>query len=877
MSNCPKVTGISPKEGAPRTKLTIRGENLGTSQDDIVSVKICDIECLIFTEWHSSQKIITRSPHCVGVGEVIITTKSGGLGLSMIQFRAYEDVIGPTTSSSVWIDESDKYQFDLRRNATPNFTAMSDFAAETTQASKRNISDKTFSKLFPDLSLNNFSHYNDMLSEQFHPMLYLIENFQNSSFDELRKVYNVQLNKCNSKTEDEFNSNAFLKANVMPIMDCLNALNAFYTTYKRDRLEFGAEFTTKLEDYVGKANTEAHSIFDDIIARKDKSDSTRNALNVLQRYRFLFNLPSTIDKGLLRKDYDVVINDYFRAKNLFANSNVKVFRKVYQEVEQRIEKFTLMLKEDFQDFCVTIDEKESTEELRRLIKYLTALEPKSDPAWEGIQLIHETLITKVEHCRELCNPHDTSVDLQEANDQTNLPPKVKYIDDITKLFNAIFIKLFNLGVAYLNGELFVKLAPDTYQNRCTLFKEKIVIKSLKLLCEEYSKVLMIGAKVHASPQIDPYFNWLPYCLRCVVDCYSQVAMLDFPTVRMTSALLLKDLQTFIADLRMYTMNNIFNKTATDVEELCTKETWVCQLDDMYGVRSRLPLLFETKVIEMLQLIRDSVLQIRYPDEGDMFSLHNVKGSFKQLTGNVINAFLKTLGKSTLNPMTSESNIAADNRSLIILCNCSYTINYVLPKLYEAFEKYGFPDVSTVIQKAQRDFKDRENKLLIEFIERKRDQVIGMIEPAMYMFDDWTSIKEMPRDVSYFVKEVIFKLIFTQAEIYQVTPHLVNKTMFAILLAVIEEIKRLYESCIDSLSDAARIQMLIDVNAIDYVFQKTGKYFYPDLKERIDGCRRICNASVHDQTIKRLIDEVTDHFCDSMRLQICCFNFETFDP
>ena len=32
----PNVTGISPKEGPPRTKVTIRGENLGQDAEDLL-------------------------------------------------------------------------------------------------------------------------------------------------------------------------------------------------------------------------------------------------------------------------------------------------------------------------------------------------------------------------------------------------------------------------------------------------------------------------------------------------------------------------------------------------------------------------------------------------------------------------------------------------------------------------------------------------------------------------------------------------------------------------------------------------------------------------------------------------------------------------
>lgn len=35
-----------------------------------------------------------------------------------------------------------------------------------------------------------------------------------------------------------------------------------------------------------------------MLGRKDKADSTRNALNVLQRFKFLFNLPLNIERNI---------------------------------------------------------------------------------------------------------------------------------------------------------------------------------------------------------------------------------------------------------------------------------------------------------------------------------------------------------------------------------------------------------------------------------------------------------------------------------------------------------------------------------------------------------------------------------------------------
>lgn len=48
---------------------------------------------------------------------------------------------------------------------------------------------------------------------------------------------------------------------------------------------------------VGASDT-ADTLFQEVLGRKDKADSTRNALNVLQRFKFLFNLPLNIERNI---------------------------------------------------------------------------------------------------------------------------------------------------------------------------------------------------------------------------------------------------------------------------------------------------------------------------------------------------------------------------------------------------------------------------------------------------------------------------------------------------------------------------------------------------------------------------------------------------
>jgi exocyst complex component 2 len=76
--------------------------------------------------------------------------------------------------------------------------------------------------------------------------------------------------------------------------------------------------------YISESMLEANKLFDEVLARRDRADATRNALGVLLRFKFLFSLPVSIERNIKKGDYDVVINDYARAKNLFSKTDVAV-------------------------------------------------------------------------------------------------------------------------------------------------------------------------------------------------------------------------------------------------------------------------------------------------------------------------------------------------------------------------------------------------------------------------------------------------------------------------------------------------------------------------------------------------------------------------
>lgn len=94
----------------------------------------------------------------------------------------------------------------------------------------------------------------------------------------------------------------FINASLNIIISTMNQLaklimscSIFYATY----LHVSPLFKT------GASNS-ADTLFQEVLGRKDKADSTRNALNVLQRFKFLFNLPLSVERNI-QKVFDNLI------------------------------------------------------------------------------------------------------------------------------------------------------------------------------------------------------------------------------------------------------------------------------------------------------------------------------------------------------------------------------------------------------------------------------------------------------------------------------------------------------------------------------------------------------------------------------------------
>jgi exocyst complex component 2 len=161
-------------------------------------------------------------------------------------------------------------------------------------------------------------------------------------------------------------------------MEQLDTLMFLKDQFETDVKNYGTNPMEKLETAIKESMTEANRLFDDVLARRDRADATRNALSVMQRYKFLFCMPINIERNIKNGNYDLVINDYARVKNLFKNTEVDVFKKVLREIEYRIETLREILRKKLEEVPFSLEEQ------KKIIRNLINLEAEGDPAWDAI-------------------------------------------------------------------------------------------------------------------------------------------------------------------------------------------------------------------------------------------------------------------------------------------------------------------------------------------------------------------------------------------------------------------------------------------------------------------------------------------------------------
>ncbi|KAM6938893.1 exocyst complex component 2 isoform 1-T2 [Lycodopsis pacificus] len=903
----PLVTGISPKEGAAWTKVTIRGENLGTGPVDLIGLSICGHNCLLTAEWMSASKIVCRvGPAKDDKGEIIVTTKSGGLGTSTVSFKLIRpERIGILDQSAVWVEEMNYYDMRTDRNKGISPLSLRPSNPLGIEIDKGKLPQKDIELTFPGMS-------GDFTSENFSATWYLMENHMGSSFENLKIAANNLKKQATKKNEGSL---AYVKGGLSTFFEAQDALAAIHQRLESDGTErVEGSMTQRLENILNRASDTADTLFQEVLGRKDKADSTRNALNVLQRFKFLFNLPLNIERNIQKGDYDVVINDYEKAKSLFGNTEVPVFKKVYAEVEMRIGALRSLLLEKLLQTPSTLHDQ------KRYIRYLSDLHAPGDPAWQCIYAQHKWILQLMQNCRdEFISGQRVGVGALDQEGDTRAaalgrlshtaslkrggslrtprpstwrfetPQQVQFVEKLSDVVIGQLPNFWKLWISYVNGSLFSETGEKSGQVEKSKKNARQRQNDFKKMIEEMINrlvKLVRGALLPTTlPQGELSFYggwenkteltgaWLTQIIHIVRACHEALSALEIPND------LLQVIQDLLLELRVHCLMVTLLHTTEDVKRLAEKEDWVV---DNEGITS-LPSQFEQCMVLMLQSIKEP-LEIK-PGEINVLLLDQVQDQATELSVNIMKVFISCLEQlSTKSDVDTSHNISVDlsspdrftrvhegfsptseQRLLIILSNCQYLERRTFLNLANHFEKHGLTGTEKITRVSVDAVRELDRKLFEAYIERRADPISGSLEPGICAgYFDWRDC-QTPTGVRNYLKEALVNIITVHAEVFTVSKDLVPRVLSTIVESVAEEMCRLMQ-CVSSFSKNGALQARLELCALtDAIAPYLNSESSASFKLALEALPQL-----HSGADKKLLEELLNKFKSSMQLQLACF-------
>lgn len=822
-----------------------------------LGLKICGSDCLLSAEWKSPNKIIARTGPAKGKGDIIVTTISGGVGTSTVQFRAYHETIGPLKESAVWIEESPSQNFAWgRRTLAQSGLTQEDPLGLSIEGNEQKIPED-LRDLFPDAS-------GDLSQENFSPAWFMLENHLATSFEDLKAGLAYLKRKVESQKEGQL---SFLKSNAGSVIDQLDTLMNIRDKLQEDVKMYGSEplnileqsieskrlyifpiyISNKCYSLIADSISESQKIFTDVLVRKEKADSTRSVLFALSRHKFLFCLPNTVDRRAKAGEYDIVVNDYSRAKNLFGKTELAIFRQVLEEVDQRI----LLIRRQLHEKVVKMPQ--SVEQQKKLIKALTSLELQqsgtpigdrlrnTDPAWDAIEARAKYLeATFRQTFEQHANKDAATQEKTKSRDPSQAPNRVNFCEEICDIAASQLPDLWRLGQLYFTGELrgphdpkpgdFKRMILNAIEKFCVYLRLTILIAADQRSLRQSSG---LSWPIGSSSATHHFLPWIPQCLRYTRIAYATLISLDLPSEA------LDIIQKLIDEVRLFCFSIIFKRATDRCKKLGAQETWEMSVEEYPGA-TMLPAELESLLVETLDEVQSVCMQpearegnllephsdgqrevtqrlqellsafsgviaeLAYPSHDDDTPTHNVS----QLLG-----FPNTQQPDSVSGVGSAA-VNWEQRMLCCLANYAYCNKSFFPHIGGLFVRYGYPLPTLAIETARYNVNQLFTNLLEEYVEHKGDPLVGTIEPSMYLGRfQWDHEMEIGLgQLRPYAHECCDNLVGVFSEINSISPSLLRPILESIVQTISEELARLM-SCVQRFSYTGAIQAHVDIRLL----------------------------------------------------------------
>ncbi|CAI9116547.1 OLC1v1017724C2 [Oldenlandia corymbosa var. corymbosa] len=183
-----------------------------------------------------------------------------------------------------------------------------------------------------------------------------------------------------------------VKENFDCFVSCKTTIDDIESKLKRIEDDPEGSGTTHLFNCIQGVNSIANRAFESLFERQAQAEKIRSVQGMLQRFRTLFNLPSTIRGNISKGEYDLAVREYRKAKSIVLPSHVGILKRVLEEVEKVMQEFKAMLYKSMEDPHIELTN------LENIVRLLVELEPDSDPVWHYLSMQNRRIRGLLEKC-----------------------------------------------------------------------------------------------------------------------------------------------------------------------------------------------------------------------------------------------------------------------------------------------------------------------------------------------------------------------------------------------------------------------------------------------------------------------------------------------
>ncbi|KAJ0086219.1 hypothetical protein Patl1_08078 [Pistacia atlantica] len=183
-----------------------------------------------------------------------------------------------------------------------------------------------------------------------------------------------------------------VKDNFDCFVSCKTTIDDIESKLKRIEDDPEGSGTSHLFNLMQGVSLHANRAFEPLFERQAQAEKIRSVQGMLQRFRTLFNLPSTIRGSISKGEYDLAVREYKKAKSIALPSHVNILKRVLEEVEKVMQEFKATLFRSMEDPQIDLTYLENT------VRLLLELEPESDPVWHYLNVQNHRIRGLFEKC-----------------------------------------------------------------------------------------------------------------------------------------------------------------------------------------------------------------------------------------------------------------------------------------------------------------------------------------------------------------------------------------------------------------------------------------------------------------------------------------------